>query len=159
MDERIHFLLDSMLQDVIRRGTGRRALALKRDDLAGKTGTTNGPVDAWFSGYHPEMVATTWVGFDDYSRLGNREFGGTAALPIWIDFMRSALQGKPERPRTPPAGIVSVRIDPQTGLLADPAQENAIFEYFREEYAPQQTAGEGVLPDATGTDDLLRSIF
>jgi len=159
MDERIHFLLDSMLQDVIRRGTGRRALTLKREDLAGKTGTTNGPVDAWFSGYHPEVVATAWVGFDDYSRLGNREFGGTAALPIWIDYMRTALRGIPEHPRTPPAGIVSVRIDPDTGLLADINQDNAVFEFFREEHAPQQTAEEGALPGATGTDDLLQDIF
>ena len=74
-----------------RPGTGRRARVLERDDLAGKTGTTNGPRDAWFSGYNRDLVTTTWVGFDDYSLLGRREFGGTAALPIWIDYMRVAL--------------------------------------------------------------------
>jgi len=87
MDARVAFIINSILQDVITRGTGRRARALDRSDIAGKTGTTNGPTDAWFSGYNPDVVATTWVGFDQNLPLGKREFGGSAALPIWIDFM------------------------------------------------------------------------
>ncbi|MHA7815742.1 MAG: penicillin-binding protein 1A [Pseudohaliea sp.] len=160
MDERVNFILDDMLQDVITRGTGRRALALKRQDLAGKTGTTNGPMDAWFSGYNRDVVTTTWVGFDAYTPLGRREFGGTAALPIWIDFMREALADSPDRERPVPAGIASVRIDPATGRLAGVEDRDAIFEYFREEHVPAPAEGDGEdVPGKTGTDDLIRDIF
>lgn len=157
MDERVNFIIDSILQDVIKDGTGRRALVLKRDDLAGKTGTTNGPMDAWFSGYNPDVVTTTWVGFDNYTPLGRREFGGTAALPIWINYMREALKDVPERSRRLPPGISYVRIDPETGLLAPADQRNAIFEYFRSEHLPE--ASEGANTGPTGTDDLIQEIF
>jgi penicillin-binding protein 1A len=157
MDERVHFIIDNMLMDVIRRGTGRRALVLERSDIAGKTGTTNGPVDAWFSGYNPEVVATTWVGFDDYGRLGRREFGGTAALPIWINYMREALHDRPERSRELPPGISHVRIDPATGLLAPAGDGDAIFEYFRNDNLPPASEEEGT--GLLGTDDLIRDIF
>jgi len=157
MDERVHYLIDSILLDVVRRGTGRRALVLERGDIAGKTGTTNGPVDAWFSGYNPEVVTTTWVGFDGYGRLGRREFGGTAALPIWISYMREALAGRPEQPRRLPPGISSVRINPETGLLATARDGNAIFEYFRTENLPPEDDGEG--SGLKGTDELLQEIF
>lgn len=133
MDARVAFILNSILQDVITRGTGRRARELNRTDLAGKTGTTNGPTDAWFSGYNADIVTTTWVGFDQNSLLGKREFGGSAALPIWIDFMRTALVGSVDQNRPIPPGIITVRIDPKTGLLAKPGQTDAIFEYFRAE--------------------------
>jgi penicillin-binding protein 1A len=136
MDARVAFIINSILQDVITRGTGRRARALDRSDIAGKTGTTNGPTDAWFSGYSPDVVATTWVGFDQNLPLGKREFGGSAALPIWIDFMRVALAGSPERALPIPEGIVNVKIDPGTGLLAKPGQTDAIFEFFRVEQVP-----------------------
>ena len=160
MDERVNFILDDMLQDVITRGTGRRALALKRKDLAGKTGTTNGPMDAWFSGYNRDVVTTTWVGFDAYTPLGRREFGGTAALPIWIDFMREALADSPDRERPVPTGIASVRINPETGRLAGAGERDAIFEYFREENVPARAEGGGEdVPGKTGTDDLIRDIF
>jgi len=160
MDARVNFILDSMLRDVVARGTGRRALVLERGDLAGKTGTTNGPMDAWFSGYNPDVVTTTWVGFDNYTPLGRREFGGTAALPIWIAYMREALQDSVEREPEVPPGIVNVRIDPDTGLLAAPGQRNAIFEYFREEQAPQQgLVEEGPGAKSRGTDDLVKDIF
>ena len=160
MDERVNFIIDSILRDVITRGTGRRALVLERGDLAGKTGTTNGPMDAWFSGYNRDVVTTTWVGFDNYTPLGKKEFGGTAALPIWIDFMRAALQDSPEQERKLPPGIVHVKIDPDTGLLAAPGQRNAIFEYFREEHVPEQGGDDGQSGTVTnGTDDLVRDIF
>jgi penicillin-binding protein 1A len=140
MDARVAFILDSILKDVITKGTGRRARILKRSDIAGKTGTTNGPTDAWFSGYNEEIVTTAWLGFDQNLLLGKREFGGSAALPIWIDFMRVALEDSPERVREIPEGIVNVRIDPKTGLLAKPGQPDAIFEYFRAEQVPSDTA-------------------
>jgi len=140
MDERINFIINSILRDVVTQGTAQRALALKRSDIAGKTGTTNGPMDAWFSGYNLAVVTTTWVGFDNYTPLGRREYGGTAALPIWIDYMRAALEGTPERQRPVPAGVAAVRIDPATGLLARPGQRDAIFEYFREERVPTDVA-------------------
>jgi penicillin-binding protein 1A len=141
MDERVAFIINSILQDVITQGTGRGARVLKRRDIAGKTGTTNGPTDAWFSGYNADVVATAWVGFDQNLPLGRSEFGGTAALPIWIDFMRTALADSPERERPIPEGIVNVRIDPATGLLARPGQKDAIFEYFRSEQVPAETVG------------------
>lgn len=138
VDERVAFIVDSILRDVITRGTGRRARELNRSDIAGKTGTTNGPADAWFSGYNADVVATAWVGFDQNLPLGRREFGGSAALPIWIDYMREALSNSPELSRPIPEGIVHVRIDPDTGLLARPGQSDAIFEYFRVENVPTE---------------------
>ena len=92
MDERVAYIIDSILKDVIKKGTGRKALQLRRIDIAGKTGTTNGPTDAWFSGYHPDLAATAWLGFDSNKKIGKREYGGSAALPIWIDFMKDQLK-------------------------------------------------------------------
>ena len=158
MDERVSFIIDSILKDVIRRGTGRKALVLDRDDIAGKTGTTNSPMDAWFSGYNGSVVTTTWVGFDGYTPLGRREFGGTAALPIWIDFMREALAGTPSTSRSQPPGISYLRIDPETGLLADSEQRNAIFEYFRTEFLPESTE-EIAGKSPGGSDTLIQDIF
>lgn len=158
MDERVNFILNSIMRDVITRGTGRRALVLERRDIGGKTGTTNGPMDAWFSGYNRDVVTTTWVGFDNYTPLGRREFGGTAALPIWIEYMRAALDGLDDSLPTPPSGVVNVRIDPTTGLLASANQPGAIFEYFREEFVPQQgSSADSTAP--TDTDGLIQDIF
>ena len=160
MEERANYIINSILRDVITRGTGRRALVLERKDLAGKTGTTNGPMDAWFSGYNRDVVTTTWVGFDNYTPLGRREFGGTAALPIWINYMRSALENSPDEQRPLPPGVVHVRIDPETGMLAASRQKNAIFEYFREEYVPRRDPDtEQPGAGSQGTDDLVRDIF
>jgi penicillin-binding protein 1A len=122
MDERVNYIISSILRDVITRGTGRRALVLERSDIGGKTGTTNGPMDAWFSGYNQDVATSTWVGFDNYTPLGRKEFGGTAALPIWIAYMREALRDSPEAERPLPAGLVHVRIDPDTGQLANSGQ-------------------------------------
>jgi penicillin-binding protein 1A len=138
IDERIVYLMNSMLRDVIKRGTGRKAQSLGRNDLAGKTGTTNGPTDAWFSGYNADLVTTTWVGFDNNNNLGRGEYGGVAALPIWIDFMKVALEGLPENIPTQPDGVLTVRIDPETGERASPSNPNAIFELFLEETAPPE---------------------
>jgi penicillin-binding protein 1A len=133
---------------------------LKRSDIAGKTGTTNGPMDSWFSGYNPTVVTTTWVGFDNYTPLGRKEFGGTAALPIWIEFMSKALNNSPQIERSVPDGIVNVRIDPDTGRLAQSGQRDAIFEFFRQEHVPEQ--GDWADDQRNGganADDLIRDIF
>ena len=140
VEERVAYIIDDILKDVIRRGTGRKALVLERGDIAGKTGTTNGPTDAWFSGYGGGVVTTTWAGFDQNDNLGTREYGGSVALPMWIDYMREALADRPERNFRQPAGMVSVRIDPETGLLARANQSDAIFEMFRSEHAPTEKA-------------------
>ncbi|WP_139826489.1 penicillin-binding protein 1A [Derxia lacustris] len=107
LDERNAFIMDSMLRDVVRYGTAASAMKLKRTDLAGKTGTTNDSVDAWFNGYQPTLVGITWIGYDQPRSLGDRETGGGAALPIWIGFMGKALAGVPNIDRPVPAGVVS----------------------------------------------------
>jgi penicillin-binding protein 1A len=138
MDSRVNYLMYTMLKDVIKRGTGKRALALKRNDLAGKTGTTNDQKDAWFSGFNSNLVANVWVGFDNPKTLGKSAFGSNTALPIWVDYMGTALQGMADSPLKRPDGLVSVRIDPDTGNRAYPGQGNAIFETFRVENVPKQ---------------------
>jgi penicillin-binding protein 1A len=126
------YLMYDMMRDVIRRGTGRRALALGRSDLAGKTGTSNDRRDAWFSGFNQELVATAWVGFDQERTLGNREEGSRTALPMWIYFMAEALKGVPESPLPRPPGIVTARISASSGLLALDGTPDGVFELFRE---------------------------
>ncbi|MGB5338906.1 MAG: penicillin-binding transpeptidase domain-containing protein, partial [Gammaproteobacteria bacterium] len=130
------WLMTSMMQDVIQRGTGSKARVLGRTDLAGKTGTTNDQKDAWFSGFNRTLVATAWVGFDRLEPLGRGETGGRAALPVWIDYMRAALAGVPEMSLEQPEGLVTVRIDPVTGLLAESGRADAIFETFAADSAP-----------------------
>ncbi len=140
IDRENAYQMVSMMQDVIKRGTATKAKALGRNDLAGKTGTTNEQHDAWFSGFNGDVVATTWVGFDQDRPLGKREVGGTAALPIWMDYMRVALEGKPENSLEAPVGIVTMRIDPKTGLLVDQDSNQGIKETFREQYIPTTSA-------------------
>ncbi len=130
------YLITQAMRDVIQKGTGRAAKVLKRTDIAGKTGTTNRQVDAWFSGFNSNIVTTIWVGFDNMKSL--KEYGARAALPIWIQFMREALDNTPEATMPEPPGMVTVRVDPQTGLLASPTSKNPQFEIFRKQYAPHQ---------------------
>ena len=144
ISDRNAFIMDSMLRDVIRRGTGRRARVLDRADIAGKTGTTDLARDNWFNGYHPNLVATTWVGFSDQRPTGEREYGSNTALPIWIDYMREALADEPEVTRPMPQGVVSVKVVPGRGAAA-PGDPNAIFEYFFADMAPRETR-PGVSP-------------
>jgi len=135
-----NYLMNSLLRDVVQRGTGRRAKRLRRHDLAGKTGTTNDQVDAWFSGFNQDLVTVCWVGFDQVKSLGRYETGARAALPMWMSYMATALKGVPERPLVRPKGLVTVRIDPRSGLLADSHQRNAIFETFRSRFVPKEFA-------------------
>jgi penicillin-binding protein 1A len=147
------WLMTSMMQDVIQRGTGRKARVLGRTDLAGKTGTTNDQKDGWFSGFNQSLVATVWVGFDKLEPLGRSETGGRSALPMWIDYMAVALEGVKEQKRQPPAGLVTVRIDPATGLLAGSGQSDAVFETFREENVPRQSSDAVGAGGARGASD------
>ena len=130
------YVMADMMADVIRRGTGRRALALNRSDIAGKTGTTNEAKDTWFNGFTPNLVATAWVGFDQERPLGEAEEGARTALPIWIHFMREALQGVPEGHRTMPDGIVTLRISPATGTLVSAENPDGIPELFMVNHLP-----------------------
>ena len=131
------WLIRSMMGDVIRYGTGRRALALNRNDLAGKTGTTNDQRDTWFAGFNDQLVTTVWVGMDSNESLGRNEQGGRTALPIWVDFMETALADLPETSSPLPVGIVQASIDPATGLRARPGNPDAIREWFKSGHLPE----------------------
>lgn len=159
LDAQVVYLIDSILQDVISKGTGRQARSLNRNDLAGKTGTTNGPRDAWFSGYNQNLVTTTWLGFDQNRLLGRNEYGGSAALPIWIEFMATALKDQPEIPRSQPPGIVTVRIDPNTGERANINTIGAIYESFREANAPEAKLDESSNSSNSSDTNLPEEIF
>lgn len=142
VDSQVAFILNSMLRSVVEEGSGARVQRdLKRGDLMGKTGTTNGPQELWFSGFNRDIATTVFVGFDQPEPLGEREQGATIAVPIWIDFMRSALAGMPENTLRRPDGIVDRLINKNTGALATPGDPDTVFEYFRQEYAPE-------MPDA-----------
>ena len=157
-DERSVYILHSMMQDVIRRGTGRRAQALGRNDIAGKTGTTNEQKDTWFAGFNHDIATTTWVGFDQPAPLGRREFGASTALPIWVDYMQVALENAPSATMPRPNGIVNVRINPETGKRARPG-EDAVFEVFKEEDAPAPLSPQDENERNGSADDYSRQIF
>ncbi|MES9991558.1 MAG: penicillin-binding protein 1A [Candidatus Thiodiazotropha sp.] len=134
--EQNHYLIHSMLRDVIQQGTARKARALGRGDIAGKTGTTNDQKDAWFNGFNHYLVTSTWIGFDDVEPLGRGEVGGRAALPAWIDYMRVALNGIKEVVPDMPSEMVTMRIDVDTGQPVGVGSSNAIFEVFEVHNAP-----------------------
>ncbi len=151
IDAEIAYILNSMLRSVIEEGSGNRVQReLGRSDLMGKTGTTNGPQELWFSGFNRDIATTVFVGFDTPEPLGEREQGATVAIPIWIDYMREALKNMPENTMDRPDGIVDRLIDRTTGKLAIPGDPNTVFEYFRRENAPGM--GDQSLP-GTETDD------
>ncbi len=167
------WLMDDMMGDVIRRGTGRRALALGRGDLSGKTGTTNEARDTWFNGFNQSLVASVWVGFDQERPLGEGEEGARTAVPIWVMFMREALRGVPDTPRPRPAGLVQLSVSARTGLPAPAASPEAMSETFLEQHLPegavlgaidgadQPLAPDGAAPPLRGTDttDSGESLF
>jgi penicillin-binding protein 1A len=130
------YQMNSMLKDVIKFGTGRRALSLNRSDIVGKTGTTNDQHDAWFAGYHPHVATVVWLGFDENKPLGRNEVGGVAALPIWIDYMRVALQGEPRVERALPEDMVILKVDPATGSIVDQDSGYGIEEAFHIDQVP-----------------------
>lgn len=137
IDGRNAFLMSSLMQDVVRVGTAARANQLGRNDLAGKTGTTNDMFDAWFAGYSPAQVAVAWMGYDKPKSLGHNETGGRAALPIWINYMSTALKGEPDKPYIPPEGIAAIKINPDTGMRVAENQPG-FYEYFYQEFPPEE---------------------
>jgi penicillin-binding protein 1A len=159
LDARNVYLMNSMLNDVVARGTAARARALGRHDLAGKTGTTNDQRDAWFCGYNADVAATAWLGFDTPRSLGGGETGAGAALPIWVDYMREALAGLPEHPLPQPAGVVTVRIDPETGLSAAPGNANAVFETFYSENVPSPAETGPAPTNTTNPSSVTEQLF
>ena len=149
------FLVQDMMRDVVRAGTGRKALVLRRTDLSGKTGTSNDRRDAWFGGFNADIAAIVWVGYDDDLPLGPGEEGSRTALPIWIDFARVALDGVPDHQMPMPEGIISVLIDRETGCPARAGQRNVLFEVFREGHVPQCEMIDdtpNIFNDASGVD-------
>jgi penicillin-binding protein 1A len=137
------YLVSDMLRDVITRGSGGRALTLGRRDLAGKTGTTNEGRDTWFVGFNANLIGAAWVGFDQFRPLGGNEQGGRTAIPMWIDYMREALAGTPERLPSRPPGIVEYRINPKTGLIAGDDTFDSIFEKFDIDHLPEREQSSG----------------
>jgi len=152
LDSRNAFIMDSMLHDVVRYGTAARAMSLGRKDLAGKTGTTNDLVDAWFAGYQPGIVAIAWVGFDQPKKLGGNETGAVAALPIWMQYMSLALKGVPEVFMPVPEGVVSSRVNGAGQRAPDGRPEY----FFLENVPPEQPAAE---PQARSTDEVKNQLF
>ena len=137
ISEQTAFLISSAMHDVIEHGTAQRAREVGRNDIAGKTGTTQNQVDAWFTGYNRNLVAISWMGFDLPQSL--HEYGAQAALPIWSSFMKHALKGIPDRGIEQPPGIVTMRINPYSGTAASANDKNAIFEYFMPPFLPEKT--------------------
>ena len=137
VDDKNIWIMNTITRDVIKYGTGRRALELQRNDLSGKTGTTNDQHDAWFAGFNSNIATVSWVGFDKFKPLGTRETGGRAALPMWIDYMREALKGIPDSIIQRPKGLITVRIDSETGEATNADNPDAIFEIFRLKNAPK----------------------
>jgi penicillin-binding protein 1A len=152
IDARNAFIVDSMMHDVVRYGTAARAMSLERKDLAGKTGSTNDYVDAWFSGYQPTLLAVAWVGFDQPKKLGPNETGSVTALPIWISYMAKALQGTPEMFPILPQGVVSVRVN-ENGLQAPDGKPEF---FFRESIPPEQGPVE---PGASTPEEVKNQLF
>jgi len=162
LDERNAFIMTTLMRDVVRYGTAAKAMSLGRNDLAGKTGTTNDHVDAWFCGFNGRMVGVAWVGFDTPGNLGNNETGGAAALPIWIAYAGKVLKGVPETEISAPSGVVTVAINPATGLR-DPSPSNTpgrITEYFYQESQPPVGDDTSIARDGTRpTEEVKSQIF
>jgi penicillin-binding protein 1A len=158
IDVRNDFLVTSLMKDVIRRGTGAAAMALGRDDLAGKTGSTNEHRDAWFVGFNGDLSTAVWVGFDDFGSLGRGEFGAKAALPIWMDYMGAALKDRPSATLSMPPGISTVQIDRSSGLPSEPGNPNAMPEMFKVEDVDrlrQQASQQQEDPDQQHAYDIF----
>ena len=156
VEPRVAHIMNSMLSDAIRRGTGTKAMrSLKRGDLRGKTGTTN-DADIWFSGFTPDLVATAWAGFSDNSAVGSREYGSTTPIETWIEFMAEALPAESSSKKLPkPDGIVSVKIDPESGLRTDPSDPDGVFEIFREEHLPAASVAQKQDDDSSMTQQIF----
>lgn len=160
IDARNAFIMTTLMQDVVRHGTAIKAMQLGRQDLAGKTGTTNDQVDAWFCGYNSSLVAVAWIGFDQPRSLGAGETGGQAALPIWMSYMGKALKNVPESQYAVPDGVSIIHINPENGLRVS---DGGIPEYFYQEFPPptqnQWTNDVIGLPGAKSSDEIKDQLF
>ncbi|MEO8676385.1 MAG: penicillin-binding transpeptidase domain-containing protein, partial [Casimicrobiaceae bacterium] len=154
IDPRNAWIMTSLLKDVVRVGTATRALALNRTDLAGKTGTTNENVDAWFCGFNAAMVGVAWIGFDQPRTLGTNETGAVAALPMWITYMAKALKGTKEADVPMPDGVIAVKVNADTGLR----DEGGLTEFFFSEFPPRGRE-EGLTPSGTPAKDIRDQLF
>jgi penicillin-binding protein 1A len=161
LDPRNAFIMTTLMRDVVRYGTGARAMSLGRHDLAGKTGTTNDHIDAWFAGFQPNLVAIAWIGFDNPTDMGSNETGSQAALPIWMAYMAKALKGVREAELDPPEGVVTVAIDPNTGLRdTTAAAKEALREYFYMESLPALSDSQTAARDkGRPTEEVKNQIF
>jgi penicillin-binding protein 1A len=156
LDERNAFIMTTLMRDVVRYGTAARAASLGRNDLAGKTGTTNDHVDAWFAGFQERLVAISWIGFDTPTNLGTNETGGQAALPIWMGYVGKVLKGVPEAELKPPTGVVAVSINPMTGLR-EPSGLSRTVEYFYAESQPPVGEEGAFARDASRPSEEVKS--
>lgn len=159
IDPRNAFIMQSLLREVITSGTATRALSLKRKDIAGKTGTTNDDIDAWFCGFNLAEVGIAWIGYDQPKTLGTNETGSVAALPMWIAYMEKALKGIPETLRDPPPGVVSLRINPETGLRDDASN---LSDWFMAEFTPrmaQDALAPALMPGSAPARDVRNQLF
>jgi penicillin-binding protein 1A len=147
IDPRNAYIMTSIMRDVVRMGTAARAMKLGRQDLAGKTGTTNDFIDAWFCGFNSSLVAVAWIGFDNPHTLGRNETGGSAALPIWMGYMGAVLKGVPEQALTPPVGVIVARINPETGLRISDANAGISDVFYQEFLPPEQETVAGAAGD------------
>ena len=136
IDGRVAFIIKDILQEAGRRGTAKKISELERSDFSGKTGTTNDAESTWFTGFNDNLVTTVWVGFDQPKSLGNREFGSSVALPIWMEFIESNTEDIPLNSSLPPAGLVVIKIDPKTGERLKDGSKEGIFEYYLQENTP-----------------------
>jgi penicillin-binding protein 1A len=156
LDERNAFLMTTLMRDVVRYGTGAKAMALGRQDLAGKTGTTNDHIDAWFSGFNGKLAAVAWIGFDTPANLGPNETGGVAALPIWMGYAGKVLKGVAETELLPPSGVVAVNINPVTGLRERDGSSRTT-EYFYAESQPPFGDDSAFARDGSRPPDEVRN--
>jgi penicillin-binding protein 1A len=156
LDERNAFIMTSLMRDVVRYGTAARAMALGRNDLAGKTGTTNDHIDAWFAGFQERLVAVAWIGFDTPANMGTNETGGVAALPMWTSYAAKVLKGVPEGELKPPGGVVAVNINPATGLR-EPSGLSRTLEFFYQESQPPVGEEGAFARDASRPSEEVRS--
>jgi penicillin-binding protein 1A len=159
LDERNAFIMTTLMRDVVRYGTAARAMALGRNDLAGKTGTTNDHVDAWFAGFQDKLVAIAWIGFDTPSNMGPNETGGTAALPIWTAYAAKVLKGVPEVELVPPSGVVSVSINPATGMREASGTSKTLEYFYQESQPPVGEEGSFARDTSRPTEEVKNQIF
>jgi penicillin-binding protein 1A len=159
LDERNAFLMTTLMRDVVRYGTAAKAMSLGRQDLAGKTGTTNDHIDAWFSGFNSKLVGVSWIGFDTPANLGPNETGGAAALPIWMAYAAKVLKGEPETELSPPSGVVAVNINPVTGLRERDGSSRTTEYFYAESQPPYGDEGAFARDGSRPPEEVKNQIF